>query len=105
MLTTFMLIMFGILKELQRINKREEFNFMDLRKEKEKELHNQIRNEALIGTQQFDDLNSNKKWYSVTRKSRGLVNQWLSNSCKGKKVLDYCCGNGEMSIEIAKMGV
>jgi ubiquinone/menaquinone biosynthesis C-methylase UbiE len=77
---------------------------MELRKAKEKELHNAIRNEGLIGTPQFEDLTSNKKWYSVTRKSRGIIDSWLSNRCVNKKVLDYCCGNGGMSFAIAKMG-
>jgi ubiquinone/menaquinone biosynthesis C-methylase UbiE len=77
---------------------------MELRKIKEKELHNTIRNEGLKDSPRFDDLTSNKKWYSVTRKSRGIVDFWLGNRCVNKKVLDYCCGNGGMSLAIAQMG-
>jgi len=33
-----------------------------------------------------------------------MVLNWYLQNCKGKRVLDYCCGNGEDSIFIAKNG-
>jgi ubiquinone/menaquinone biosynthesis C-methylase UbiE len=44
------------------------------------------------------------KYYAVERKSRETVLEWFRRNCKGKRVLDYCCGNGEDAIFIAKSG-
>jgi ubiquinone/menaquinone biosynthesis C-methylase UbiE len=77
---------------------------MEIRKEKEKELHNVLRNKSLKTSLEFEYLSSNKKWYSITRDSDKFVQRWLSQRCHNKRVLDYCCGNGRMSINMAKMG-
>jgi ubiquinone/menaquinone biosynthesis C-methylase UbiE len=47
---------------------------------------------------------SNMKYYSIERQSRNMVVNWFKENCKGKKVLDYCCGNGADSIIIAQNG-
>lgn len=47
----------------------------------------------------------NMKYYSIERRSRDFVLQWLYRQCVGKEVLDYCCGNGEDAILLAKHGV
>ena len=65
---------------------------IEARKQKEREFHDKLRSEAL------ECLSSNKKFYSITRKSRNFVYDWLLKKCKRKRVLDYCCGNGEISI-------
>lgn len=77
---------------------------MELRKNKERELHNVLRDKGLVSSKDFTSLTANKKWYSVVRSSRDFVARWLNKRCKDKKVLDYCCGDGNMSLEIAKMG-
>ena len=70
---------------------------IEARKQKEREFHDKLRSETL------ECLSSNKKFYSITRKSRNFVNNWLLKRSKGKEVLDYCCGNGEITIFLAKM--
>jgi len=78
---------------------------MDSRKQKEAEFHDKIRDEALKENKdKFENLTSNRKFYSITRKSNTFVNDWLLEYCKGKKVLDYCCGNGDHSIFLAQHG-
>ena len=46
----------------------------------------------------------NMKYYSIERKSREMVLRWYRDNCPGKRVLDYCCGNGEDGRIIAKCG-
>jgi len=42
---------------------------------------------------------SNMKYYSVTGLSENYKNTWLDKECsKGKKILDFACGNGENGI-------
>ena len=76
---------------------------MEIRKQKEKELHDLLRDQEFESSKDFKYLTSNLKLYSVVRKSRGVVEKWLIKKCPNKRVLDYCCGNGNMSIKIAKM--
>ena len=47
---------------------------------------------------------SNMKFYSVTRTSFALRDQYLYQDIKGAVALDYCCGNGEVAVEMAKRG-
>lgn len=85
---------------------------MQDRKEQEKLFHNKLRDssfaqrwspelEELI---KRDPMWVNMKYYSIERRSRNFVLNWLSRNCQGKNVLDYCCGNGEDAIFIAKNG-
>jgi len=47
---------------------------------------------------------ANMKYYSIERQSRNMVVNWFKENCTGKRVLDYCCGNGVDSIIIAQNG-
>ncbi len=47
---------------------------------------------------------SNMKFYSITRESIGFRDALLFDGIAGAVALDYCCGNGEMAIEMAKRG-
>jgi ubiquinone/menaquinone biosynthesis C-methylase UbiE len=47
---------------------------------------------------------SNVKYYSITRKSKDFIRQWLADQCSGKVALDYCCGTGGGAIEMASYG-
>lgn len=76
---------------------------MEERKQTEALFHDKIRDEKLRDDRlEYERLTANKKFYSITRKSRSFVNEWLLARCEEKKVLDYCCGNGEVSIFLAK---
>jgi ubiquinone/menaquinone biosynthesis C-methylase UbiE len=55
-------------------------------------------------TIQQNPLWANMKYYSIERKSRNMVLRWFEKNCAGKRVLDYCCGNGEDGRIIAKYG-
>lgn len=73
---------------------------LENRKEEEKELHDKFRGD-LEGESHYL---ANKKFYSISSSNRCFVEDWLKERCEGKKVLDYCCGSGEMAIFCAKAG-
>jgi len=83
------------------------------RKKEEQRFHDALRHKsfgqrwspALEKVIQTNPLWGNMKYYSIERKSRNFVLNWLYQQCVGKEVLDYCCGNGEDSILLAKHGV
>lgn len=78
---------------------------MEERKQKEIEFHNKVRAKVLRENEsEYEYLTSNKKFYSVVRSSRAFVNGWLLQRCPNRKVLDYCCGNGGVSLFLAKNG-
>ena len=53
---------------------------------------------------EFEQHFSNMKFYSITRSSFAYRDAVLFDKIKGAVVLDYCCGNGEVAIEMAKQG-
>ena len=53
---------------------------------------------------EFDQNFSNMKFYSITRSSVAYRDALLFDGIKGAVALDYCCGNGEVAIEMAKEG-
>jgi len=85
---------------------------MEERKENERAFHDNQRHGILAQrwTPELEDViqsNSawaNMKYYSVERKSREYVKIWYRENCQGKRVLDYCCGNGDDSILAAESG-
>jgi ubiquinone/menaquinone biosynthesis C-methylase UbiE len=51
-----------------------------------------------------DPLWSNFKYYAIEKHSIDLMRRWLLQECRGATILDYCCGNGEESLFVAKHG-
>src|SRR5437868_1615803 len=78
---------------------------MESRKHDEIEFHNRLRGEDLRNDPALHErLTSNYKFYSIDRGNRTFCEQWLRTRCPGKKVLDYCCGEGEYSLLAARLG-
>jgi ubiquinone/menaquinone biosynthesis C-methylase UbiE len=46
----------------------------------------------------------NFKYYAIEQRSIALMRRWLLEGCRHASVLDYCCGNGEESLFVAKHG-
>ena len=46
----------------------------------------------------------NKSFYAIDRESKQYLFDWLTERCPGKRALDYCCGNGEIAVRLAKAG-
>ena len=47
---------------------------------------------------------TNMKYYAIERTSRDFILNWYRSHCPGKRILDYCCGNGDDSIQLARAG-
>ena len=90
---------------------------METRKQREKEFHDKLRlvNEDIhvADTRWSPELEEtiknnpmwvNMKYYAIERQSRTMILDWFRENCKGKRVLDYCCGNGEDGVFIAQNG-
>lgn len=58
----------------------------------------------VVDKQAYDQHFSNMKFYSVTKSSFAYRDAALFEGIKGAVALDYCCGNGEVAIEMAKNG-
>lgn len=73
------------------------------RKNKEAKFHDTLRQEKLKNDSlEFERLTSNYRFYSIARQSQNFVDDFLLKNCSGKKVLDYCCGEGKISIFLAE---
>lgn len=56
------------------------------------------------GKSEFNKHFSNMKFYSITQSSFDYRNALLFDGIHGMVALDYCCGNGEIAIEMAERG-
>jgi len=54
--------------------------------------------------QAYDKHFSNMKFYSISESSFAYRDALLLDGIRGAVALDYCCGNGEVAIELAKHG-
>jgi SAM-dependent methyltransferase len=52
----------------------------------------------------FEKHFSNMKFYSIAGRSEQYYQGWLRARSAGKRVLDYCCGSGEIAIFAAQCG-
>lgn len=76
--------------------KREEIDFHNF----DRERHDQ----AVLRAQEDQAVHANKKYYSVTGSSTAWVDRWIARHVSGKVFLDFACGNGERTIEAARLG-
>ncbi len=61
--------------------------------------------EKYVGSENdFEQHFSNMKFYSITKSSFAYRDALLFDGINGSVALDYCCGNGEVAIEMAKQG-
>lgn len=79
---------------------KSEMGHIQERKEKERTLHDHLRGEL----SEDPRYTSNIKFYSISQSNSEYVRKWLADRCVGKKVLDYCCGNGDFSLWLGEVG-
>jgi len=103
-------------------NKNSFYDGLEDRKKKEIE-HSDRRRKIVTGYEYFTDASSddekreyvtseeeyeyhfsNTKFYSITKSSFAHRDKTLYADIKDKVALDYCCGNGEIGIEMARSG-
>jgi ubiquinone/menaquinone biosynthesis C-methylase UbiE len=77
----------------------------DPRKRSEAEFHDRReRDRRSMLPEDFETKYSNKRWYAVTGKSHRYVESLLDRWAPGARSLDYCCGVGGSSLELARRG-
>lgn len=75
------------------------------RKEAEMAFHDQReRDRQALSDEQWMAKYSNKKWYAAVRKSRRFIDEWFERNCQGKVALDFGCGLGGVSQQLAEAG-
>ncbi|MBI4375226.1 MAG: class I SAM-dependent methyltransferase [Elusimicrobia bacterium] len=58
----------------------------------------------IVAPAKFEQHFSNAKFYAIAQSSFAWRDEILRRRCPGKICLDYCCGNGEVALLMAKMG-
>ena len=77
----------------------------DLRKQREIDFHDQRERDRLhLGHHASSESIRTRSGTRSLRKSHEHVSEWLRANCPGKAALDYCCGLGGMSVELAGHG-
>jgi len=78
---------------------------MEQRKLEEMSFHDQReRDRHTLSDDAYQRKYSNKKWYAITEGSARHIERWLRAHVPGKTVLDYCCGLGGASLQLAELG-
>lgn len=78
---------------------------IEQRKLIEAEFHDKLRDPALLDDPElYAKLTSNRKWYSIARKSKSFTENFLRQHCRGARALDYACGDGYYSLLMAEAG-
>lgn len=89
----------------QRIKSPAWMDQLEDRKKEEIEFHNFERerhDSTVIAAQKKQDIYANRKYYSVSGRSKAWVDSWLECHVRGKVFLDYACGNGFRAIQAAQ---
>jgi ubiquinone/menaquinone biosynthesis C-methylase UbiE len=74
----------------------------EARKLEEAEFHDKLRGLHETDPEQYGYFTTNKKFYSVVRTSHQFYFNWLRENATGKRVLDFGCGSGQATVEIAE---
>lgn len=78
---------------------------LEPRKQEEIDFHNRLRSAALKSDgDAHASMTTNYRFYSVDRASREFTETWLRERCPGRKLLDFCCGEGDYSMKAAQFG-
>jgi ubiquinone/menaquinone biosynthesis C-methylase UbiE len=75
------------------------------RKFKEAEFHDRRERLQITDAEEYARITQNKRFYSITQSSVGFMHEWFATHCaNGAEALDYCCGGGPLSLEMARYG-
>ncbi len=74
----------------------------EARKLEEAEFHDKLRGLYEKDPERYAYFTSNKKFYAVVRSSDDFYFKWLRDNATGKRVLDFGCGSGMHTLEVAR---
>jgi ubiquinone/menaquinone biosynthesis C-methylase UbiE len=74
----------------------------EARKVEEAQFHDKLRGLYETDPERYGYYTSNKKFYSVVKSSDDFYYDWLRRNATGKRVLDFGCGSGHASTELAR---
>jgi len=75
------------------------------RKLTEAQFHDKLRDPALLNDPKLHaKLTTNKKWYTIARRSREFAENYLRRNAPGAHALDFACGDGFYSLLMAEAG-
>lgn len=96
--------------ELERIdhaNGEGWYSQLEARKRQESEFHDRMRDSsriAKVGKDQYEEFFSNHRFYRTATLSRAYFFGWIERHSKGKIVLDFACGDGDVALRAAAAG-
>jgi ubiquinone/menaquinone biosynthesis C-methylase UbiE len=74
----------------------------EARKLEEAEFHDKLRGLYEKDPEKYAYYTSNKKFYAIVRASDDFYFHWLHQNATGKRVLDFGCGSGFHTLEVAR---
>lgn len=92
---------------LSRANGDEWYAHLEMRKQRESEFHDRMRDTTRIGAvgkDQYEEFFSNHRFYRTALLSRAYFFDWVSRQSSGKTVLDFACGDGDVALRAAEAG-
>jgi SAM-dependent methyltransferase len=95
------------LERLARSNDDDWYAGLEVRKQKESEFHDKMRDGARIeavGKDQYEEFFSNHRFYRTATLSREYFFGWVTRHAAGKTVLDFACGDGDVALRAAAAG-
>jgi 2-polyprenyl-3-methyl-5-hydroxy-6-metoxy-1,4-benzoquinol methylase len=94
--------------ELEKISPDEWYSQLSPRQQAEMDFHNKNRDYALeaetMAQDTYEKFYGNRKYYSTTKRSLDHSYDWIERYSRGKIVLDYACGDGNMALRAARAG-
>jgi ubiquinone/menaquinone biosynthesis C-methylase UbiE len=96
-----------VLERLARATGDDWYAALEPRKQKESEFHDRMRDAAQIaavGKDQYEEFFSNHRFYRTATLSRAYFFGWVEQHARGKTLLDFACGDGDVALRAAAAG-
>ena len=59
---------------------------------------------AAADVEEFYEKYPNKSFYAINRGVKDAIRTWMQDNCDGAIALDYCCGLGNSTLDLAEFG-
>jgi ubiquinone/menaquinone biosynthesis C-methylase UbiE len=97
----------GELLKLSERNGDAWYASLEARKQAESEFHDRMRDSShieAVGKDQYEEFFSNHRFYRTAQLSRQYFFDWVTRHSRGKTVLDFACGDGDVALRAAEAG-